>query len=153
MKTFVALGALAALCHSVFGLDQGFYTIGSASLQSNKFLNVNEEDGTSLIFSLNNDEYGSQAWYFNLLESGNGREFFINSTLSAGYINCGEQIKSPCFLGDEPQIFVAELAGEKSYELVSKESGYFLRADVENLQTAEWDQSPNELFVLTPVDT
>ncbi|KAJ5408828.1 hypothetical protein N7509_002711 [Penicillium cosmopolitanum] len=151
MKTFVALGALVALCHSAFGLDEGAYTIGSASLQSNKILSVNEEDGKTLSFSPDNND-GSQAWRFTRVEFDNQRDFLINSTFSGGYINCGEQRDSPCVLGDEPQIFTAELVGDNSYELVSQPSGYFLRADGEKLQIAEWDQSPDEQFVLTQVD-
>lgn len=150
MKTSLALGALAALCHSVFGLDEGAYTIGSASLQSNKVLSVSQDDGQSLSFSPNN-EHANQVWFFTHHQSDNKREFVINSTIG-GYINCGKQKTSPCVLGDEPQVYTAELAGDDSYELVSKQSGYFLRAAGENLQIDEWDQSLNEQFVLTRLD-
>ncbi|CAI7675386.1 unnamed protein product [Penicillium manginii] len=133
MKAFIALGALAALCHSAFGLDEGAYTIGSASLQSNKILSVNEEDGQSLSFSPNKGD-GSQ------------------TCTVGGYLNCPDQERSLCILGGEPQIYTAELANDNTYELISKQSGYFLRADGDNIQIAAWDQSPDEQFVLTPTE-
>ncbi|KAJ5764357.1 hypothetical protein N7533_003038 [Penicillium manginii] len=150
MKAFIALGALAALCHSAFGLDEGAYTIGSASLQSNKILSVNEEDGQSLSFSPNKGD-GSQTWYFTRPDFDNNREFLINSTVG-GYLNCPDQERSLCILGGEPQIYTAELANDNTYELISKQSGYFLRADGDNIQIAAWDQSPDEQFVLTPTE-
>ncbi|KAJ5964887.1 uncharacterized protein N7479_004763 [Penicillium vulpinum] len=146
MKTFIALGALAALCQSAFGLTEGSYTIGSASLESNQVLSEIGQSNSPLGFSpINGDP--SQTWLFTLAGSNNQRDFLIQNNLGS-YINCGDEEGSPCLAGTREEVYTAELVGENSYQLVAKSSGYFLRADGGYLQLAGWDQTPNEEFVL-----
>lgn len=147
MKAAFALGALAALCQSAFSLKEGTYTIGSASLNPSLVLGETKTEGGPLEFTRKNGHPG-QTWF--LYRSGSSdREFFVNNTLG-GYINCGTEIGSPCFAGEEPEIYTLEFAGDNKYEFVAKTSGYFLRVNADlDLELAEWDQSLNEQFTLT----
>lgn len=158
MRNLFALGALAALSQSTFALQSGTYTIGSASLEGDnsspsKTLAWSETDGgdaSPLTFTPKSDNE-DHFWFFTPVTFDSERDFLINSTFG-GYINCGDEPGSPCFIGEEAEVYTAELAGDNTYELVLKRSGYFLRADGVNLQIAAWDQSPNEQFILTPAE-
>ncbi|CAI7633774.1 unnamed protein product [Penicillium viridicatum] len=121
MKTSLVLSVLAALCQSAFSLEEGSYTIGS-SLESNEVLT----------------------------QSGIGAALTFSAKRDGNFINCGDEAGSPCILGSAKEVYTAELAGDNSYQLVAKKSGYFLRTEGDDLQLAEWDQSPNEEFVLEP---
>ena len=146
MKTFFALGALAALCQSALSLNEGTYTIGSELSQGYEILGETEGQGP-LSFSPKKNHPG-QTWFFT--PTGNSkRDFLIHNTLG-GYINCSDQEGAQCFAGEEEEVYTVELADESknSYELVAKKSGYFLRTDGDNLRVAAFDQSPNERFIL-----
>lgn len=147
MKTFLALGALAALCQSAFSLEEGMYMIGSASLQSDEVLSETGDAG-DLVFGPQ-DDGSSQTWFFNSSGGNSQRDFLIQSILG-DYINCGVDVGSPCSTGQQEEFYTAELVGDNSYQFVAKNSGYFLRAEGVQLQVAAWDQTRNEEFILTP---
>lgn len=148
MKTFLALGALAALCQSAFCLEDGIYMIGSATLPSSQVLGETDDIGF-LAFGPKNGHPG-QSWIFNSSSGNNEREFLIQNYLGS-YINCGVDEGSLCSAGDEEEFYTAELVSDNSYQLVAKNSGYFMRAQGLLLQLAAWDQTPNENFVLTAI--
>lgn len=145
MKTFFALSALAALCQSAFSLEEGPYTIGSASLEGSMVLGGQIDE--PLRFSPRNDDSG-HIWNFTLIDNNNQRDFLIRNDFG-DFINCGDEAGSACLAGGEEEVYTAEVVGDNSYQLVAKKSGYFLRAEGEYLQLAAWDQTPNEEFVLT----
>ncbi|KAJ5112014.1 hypothetical protein N7532_000059 [Penicillium argentinense] len=145
MKTVLTLGALAAIFQSAFALQGGSYTIGSADLASNQVLSDLGQANDPLVFSdKNNHPY--QTWFFTA--RGSQRDFVIQN-LSGGYINCVEP-GSPCVSGDEEEIYTVEQVTDNGYELVAKKTGYFLRADGQYLQLAEYNNKPDEEFILTP---
>lgn len=146
MKTSLVVSVLATLCQSALSLEEGSYTIGS-SLQSNEVL-TQTGIGTPLTFYPKRDGGSSQTWHFTL-SSASQRDFLISDP-AGNFINCGDEAGSPCIVGSEQEIYTTELVGDNSYQLVAKKSGYFLRTDGDGLQLAEWDQSPNEVFVLEP---
>ena len=150
MKAAFVLGALAALWQPALSLREGTYMIGSASLDGSLVLGESKTGDGPLEFARKNGHPG-QTWF--LEHSGsNDRDFSVQNVLG-GYINCGEEeAGSPCFAGEDPQVYTLEFAGDGKYEIVAKDSRYFLRVN-ENLQLelAEWDQSPNEQF--TPTST
>ncbi|KAE8413155.1 hypothetical protein BDV36DRAFT_300270 [Aspergillus pseudocaelatus] len=148
MKTFLAIGTLAAFCQSALGLNPGAYTIGSAALQDSQVLSEIDDANGPLVFSTKNND-SNQVWFFN--PTGTYREFLIQSQ-NGGYINCGTIPGSPCFSGDEPEIYIVEQVTSHGYELVAKQTGYFLRADGQNLKIAEYDGGqPDEEFILTSI--
>ncbi|KAJ5534449.1 hypothetical protein N7527_000703 [Penicillium freii] len=146
MKTSLVLSVLAALCQSAFSLEEGSYTIGS-SLESNEVL-TQSGIGAALTFYAKRDGEFSQTWRFTP-NSDSQRDFLIADP-AGNFINCGDEAGSPCILGSAKEVYTAELVGDNSYQLVAKKSGYFLRTEGDDLQLAEWDQSPNEVFVLEP---
>ena len=148
MKTSIVLSVLAALCQSAFSLEERSYTIGS-SVEGNEN-EVLTQSGTNepLIFSAKQDSGSSQTWSFTL--SGESKREFLIADSAGNFINCGDEAGSPCFAGSEEEVYTAELVGDSSYQLVAKNSGYFLRTDGGDLHLAGWDQTPNEVFVLKP---
>ena len=148
MKAAFVLGALAALWQPAFSLREGTYTIGSASLNASLVLGETKTDGGPLEFARKNGHPG-QTWFLDHSGSSD-RDFLVQNTLG-GYINCGQEAGSPCFAGEEPQVYTLEFAGDDKYEFVAQDSGYFLRVNKDReLELAGWDQSPNEQFTLTP---
>ncbi|KAK2767587.1 hypothetical protein FQN54_003745 [Arachnomyces sp. PD_36] len=145
MKTVLALGALAALFPSAFALTQGTYTIGSASLAKNQVLSK-YTDVDHLFFDQMND-LRLQTW--NFLPRDDLNEFVIQNGDYQDYINCGAELGSLCTTGDKQEVYIVEQV-ENGYEFVSKESGYFLRVDGENLRVSEWNSSPEQTLVLAP---
>ncbi|KAJ5815596.1 hypothetical protein N7474_007373 [Penicillium riverlandense] len=146
MKTFLAVGLLAALCQSAFSLDEGIYQIGSASLSPSMVLTQNEdEDSNPIVFEVDTREF-TQLW--NITASNEFPEYFAIQALSGTYINCGTDEGTNCSLTDDPHLYKPEAVGDKAYELVEKESGYFLLVnDDRKLQLSNWDHSPEEQFV------
>ncbi|OQE27564.1 hypothetical protein PENSTE_c004G04528 [Penicillium steckii] len=149
MKTFFALGALAALCQSALSLKEGTYTIGSEITQGHEILGETEGQGP-LSFSPERGNHPGQTWFFTPTQNSQ-RDFLIHNTFG-GYINCGDQEGDECVAGDNKEVYTAELVNpkSKSYELVAKKSGFFLRTNGDSLQIAGFDQSPEERFILTP---
>ncbi|CAG8895333.1 unnamed protein product [Penicillium egyptiacum] len=146
MKNSFVLSVLAALCRSAFSLEEGSYTIGSASLESSVVLTQGDGIGGPLEFLPRENGGFHQTWYFTL-KGGNPRDFLIVDP-AGNFVNCGDEAGTLCVSGSEEQIYTAELVGDNRYQLVAKTSGYFLRAVGQDLQLAAWDQSPNEEFVL-----
>lgn len=146
MKTSLVLSILATLCQSAFSLEEGSYTIGS-SLEDNEVL-TQTGIGGPVTFDAKRDGESSQTWHFTL--SSDSKRDFLIADPAGNFINCGDEAGSPCILGSEQEVYTAELIGDDSYQLVAKKSGYFLRTDGDDLQLAEWDQSPNEVFLFKP---
>ncbi|BCS27718.1 RICIN domain-containing protein [Aspergillus puulaauensis] len=146
MKTALALGALAALCQSVLALTEGTYTIGAASLLADEVLGDEGEVGVPLTFSFAN---GSPFQKWSFATKGSEREFAIQNA-SGGYINCGVELGTPCVSGTEEQVYIVEEIQGNGYELVSKQTGYFLRTVKGALQLAEYNNNSDEKFILTP---
>ena len=149
MKAVLALGALAALFQSVFALEGGTYTIGSAALPADVVLMNVGPPPTPLGFDDKNID-PRQYWFFSAIDT-SGRNFLIRHP-SGAFINCGNEPGSPCVSGRVPEIYTVERVADNSYELISRRTGYFLRADGENLQLAEWNNNPDEQFILTRVE-
>jgi hypothetical protein len=145
MKAFFGLGALAAICQSVYSLENGLYTIGSAITGGALVLTAHSSSpGILLDFTENQGDSG-QVWDFS---SSDGQYFLVKNQLGS-YINCDEG--AVCYTGGSPQAFIPEFTGDGKYELVAQGSGLFLRADDQGqLLLAEYDQSPNEQFFLSP---
>lgn len=146
MKITLAIGALVALCQSALALKDGTYSIGSAALQSNQVLtDVGQKE--ELEFS-EKSNHPYQTWFFT--NKGGERDFVIQN-LSGGYIDCGEELGDFCISGDDEVVYTVEQVSDNGYELVSKSTGYFVRADGQGLHLAEWNNEPDEEFILTPV--
>jgi hypothetical protein len=145
MKAFSGLGALAALCQSVYSLENGRYTIGSAITDGALVLTAHSSSpGIPLDFTENHG-HSSQVWDFS---SKDGQYFLVKNQLGS-YINCEEF--SVCYTGGSPQAFIPEFTGDGKYELVAQGSGLFLSADEQGqLLLVGYDQSPNEQFFLSP---
>ncbi|KAK6815932.1 hypothetical protein RU639_009024 [Aspergillus parasiticus] len=146
MKTFLALGALAALCQSAFSLEEGRYTIASVSLPTNPALTDLLPD-TPLTF-LPSLGLQTQTWTFENADAEG--DFYIQSA-NGGNLNCGTNEGSFCESEGAPEVFTVELVGDNTYRLVSKGSGYYLSVVGNLLQLATDDTSPKEQFVLSPV--
>jgi len=147
MKTALALGALAALCQSALALRDGTYTIGSAALPNNQVLSDGGEANRPLEFSIKSG-HPFQSWFFTT--RGSERDFVIENH-SGGYIECGTEPGTTCVSGDDEQVYTVEQVSVNRYELVSKNTGYFLRAVDGGLQLAEYNNNPDEQFILAPI--
>ncbi|KAJ5647253.1 hypothetical protein N7490_003625 [Penicillium lividum] len=145
MKSFLALGALAALCNSAYSLREGTYKIRSLGADANKVLA--EVPGQSeLVFNVASQHPG-QTWSFESDPDNVG--YFLISNILGAYIDC-EAEGSLCTAGEEPTSYRPELVSEadKSYELVANGTGYFLRyAEDDKLKLAGYDQGVDQEFV------
>lgn len=146
MKTFLALGALAALFQSAF--SQMSFTIRPASLQDGKVLTATEQMGQPLTFSPKDGDGGpGQVW--TLVEGWND-EFLIRNEFGH-YINCSfREPNSPCNAGQTEQVYVVRNLEDGISEFRLFPTPWFLRADGETLKLAREDQSPNEQFIVEP---
>ncbi|KAJ5297908.1 hypothetical protein N7508_008157 [Penicillium antarcticum] len=149
----LGLGALAALCQSVYGLEDGAYTIDSVISGGTEALTDYRQPGVPLEFAQNQrNEY--QTWNFQETEKGssNDKYFLIQSTAGT-FLNCGTEKGSACVTSDSPQAFLPEFAGNGKYQLVVEGSGYFLNANYKGqLMLAAYDTTDNELFFLSPAE-
>jgi hypothetical protein len=146
MKAFFRLGALAALCQSVYSLENGRYTIGSAITGGALVLTAHSSSPDIPLDFTENHGDSSQVWNF----SSRDGQYFLIRNQRGSYINCEEG--SVCYTGGYPQEFIPEFRGDGKYELVAQGSGLFLSADDQGqLLLLGYDQSPNEQFFLSPV--
>ncbi|KAE8370574.1 hypothetical protein BDV27DRAFT_151834 [Aspergillus caelatus] len=171
MKTFLVLGALAALFQSTSCLEAGTYKIRPAGGVSTRVLTDTGEPNAPVKFDIarwevldllgistqtnTKFEISGQRWHF----LGNGKydnygsttdfdQFVITSGI--GYnITCGNQVGSPCVSGDKPQFYSVRKTSFGTYQIVDNESGYFLRASGEDeVHLAAEDNSIQEEFFL-----
>lgn len=142
MKSFFTLGAIVALCQSVYSLNPGVYTIASAN--SDSLFLTDETPDQPLTFGPP-DGGSSQDW--KILPA--PEENFILIQNHEFFINCHTTGNLVCFPSDEPQIFRPKFQGDNRYEFVEQGSGLFLRITKENgLELAKSDQSVDEQFSL-----
>ncbi|KAJ5281700.1 hypothetical protein N7478_007072 [Penicillium angulare] len=147
MRTFATLACtLAALSQCAFAaFKEGTYTIGSAALDSQLLTDVAADE--PVVFQ-DADGTPPQTWFF-APDQVVKDAFTITSTLG-GSLNCGEAEGSVCVAGsNETQVYTPEKVSNTAYQLVSRDSGYFLRAENGQLVVAGWDQTPEEEFILT----
>ncbi|KAJ5672766.1 hypothetical protein N7507_001893 [Penicillium longicatenatum] len=147
MKSFLALTALAALCHSAYCFTEGTYKIGSASLDKTMVLTevIGQED---LEFTKSNG-HPAQIWDFT--PDSSNAEYFVVTNNIGGFITCPE-LDSLCIVdeGEAPTSFRPEYVGGQNYELVAKGTGYFLHLAAGNkLKLAEYESGHDQEFVLT----
>ncbi|KAJ5761973.1 uncharacterized protein N7511_005355 [Penicillium nucicola] len=151
MKAFFGLGALAALCNSVYGLTSGTYTIESVISQGNLALTAHSSSpGIPLDFT---EKHGdkSQIWDFHAITDDADNKYFTVRNLRGAYIDCGTEQGSSCVTGQRSQAFTPEFVGDGKYELVAENSGYFLRSsDDGQLLLDGYDGSDSERFFLRP---
>ncbi|KAE8327008.1 hypothetical protein BDV39DRAFT_205420 [Aspergillus sergii] len=149
MKNFFALGALAALCQTAFGLEEGTYKIASASLEANRVLSY-EVPSSPVILS---PSFGipSQTWAFESDPNEDGTDeggFLIHSAVG-GYLNCGGSLGNSCKVGDKREVYTVELVGDNTYQILAG-TRYSLSVSGDFVQLAAHDTSPEHQFVLTP---
>lgn len=146
MKTFFTLGALAALCQSAYSLNPGPYIIASANSDSQILTDENLNQPLTFTQPTENE---NQVWQFNAVDGG----YFEIQSVQGSFIDCHRTEDRTCYSSERPRAFIPEFQGDNKYELVEEGSGLFLRIAKEGgLQLAEWDQSLNEQFTLTPVN-
>ncbi|KAJ5113222.1 hypothetical protein N7456_001756 [Penicillium angulare] len=147
MKTFATLAfTLAALSQGALAFKEGTYTIGSAALHSQVLTDVAADE--PVVFDPAN-KTPHQTWFFT--RSDVVKDAFTIASTLGGYVNCGEAEGSICVAGsNETQIYTPEKVSDTAYQLVSRDSGYFLRVENDQLVVAGWDQTQEEEFILTP---
>ncbi|KAE8168577.1 hypothetical protein BDV40DRAFT_294529 [Aspergillus tamarii] len=181
MKTFLALGALAALFQSTSCLEAEVYKIRPAGGVSTRVLTDTGEPNAPLKFDIAVSVPGplsplgtsipgltelssNQTWYFVPNPDANyqsvdgsfplANRFTITSVI--GYnISCGNQVGSPCVSSSQPHTeYSVRTTRFGTYHIIDTQSDYFLRAYGEDgVRLAAEDNSIQEEFYFDKVPT
>ncbi|KAE8138680.1 hypothetical protein BDV38DRAFT_281977 [Aspergillus pseudotamarii] len=149
MKTFLALGALVALFQSTSCLERGVYQIKPGTRFHPLVLTDIGDIGDALEFTAATGA-PTQAWSFTPTD-GNTDEFMIQNH-QGSYLYCRKEVGSSCLAGKDPQTFIARRTLLGTYELVAKDSGYFIHSNSRWLEVAETADSFEGVFALVPIN-
>lgn len=147
MKSIYTASLFSALCSLAAGLENGLYKIGSEALPS---LVLTHAQNPLLFEPPTSDDDKTDIWK---VIKGEGENYYTITTYDGnGFINSAPTSGSRCYLGGNPQQYIAEFQGDNKYQLVQSGSGYLLHASEDgSLEISDYDVTPNEVFTFVAV--